>query len=400
MKATTIEPRLQNSFQYWKKNMVRYGLKAKLGQFYTNEDETAILYEQGDFLFLAGRADMALLADYRDICEPDYRILITEEVSWQACLSSCPALSTFTRYAFKDEADFDDKVLKNIVEQLSKQLVIEVINSKTYQELAQEEWSQDLQGNFATFKDFQEAGVLGFVIRKGEEIVAGVSTALVYQKAIEIEIATKPVYQQQGLAAVLGAKMILESLQRSVFPLWDAHNEASKKIAEKLGYQCLGAYPAYELKLQIGETMTTEQLWNEYKTINPAIGDKIDAWAFGVEPDQLADLVLKGEKTATTSAYDLYAVDGEPLPRSGSFDVVLDSQDQAVCIIEITKVTVVPFKQVSAEHAFKEGEGDKSLTYWRQVHEEFFTEWMAEAGLSFSEETGVVLEEFRKVYPL
>ncbi len=400
MKATTIEPRLQNSFQHWQKNMVRYGLKAKLGQFYTNEDETAILYEQGDFLFLAGRADMALLADYRDICEPDYRILITEEVSWQACLSSCPALSTFTRYAFKDEADFDDKVLKNIVEQLSKQLVIEVINSKTYQELAQEEWSQDLQGNFATFKDFQEAGVLGFVIRKGEEIVAGVSTALVYQKAIEIEIATKPVYQQQGLAAVLGAKMILESLQRSVFPLWDAHNEASKKIAEKLGYQCLGAYPAYELKLQIGETMTPEQLWNEYKTINPAIGDKIDAWAFGVEPDQLADLVLKGEKTATTSAYDLYAVDGEPLPRSGSFDVVLDSQDQAVCIIEITKVTVVPFKQVSAEHAFKEGEGDKSLTYWRQVHEEFFTEWMAEAGLSFSEETGVVLEEFRKVYPL
>ena len=400
MKATTIEPRLQNSFQYWKKNMVRYGLKAKLGQFYTNEDETAILYEQGDFLFLAGRADMALLADYRDICEPDYRILISEEVSWQACLSSCPALSTFTRYAFKDEADFDDKVLKNIVEQLSKQLVIEAINSKTYQELAQEEWSQDLQGNFATFKDFQEAGVLGFVIRKGEEIVAGVSTALVYQKAIEIEIATKPVYQQQGLAAVLGAKMILESLQRSVFPLWDAHNEASKKIAEKLGYQCLGAYPAYELKLQIGETMTPEQLWNEYKTINPAIGDKIDAWAFGVEPDQLADLVLKGEKTATTSAYDLYAVDGEPLPRSGSFDVVLDSQDQAVCIIEITKVTVVPFKQVSAEHAFKEGEGDKSLTYWRQVHEEFFTEWMAEAGLSFSEETGVVLEEFRKVYPL
>ena len=27
--------------------------------------------------------------------------------------------------------------------------------------------------------------------------------------------------------------------------------------------------------------MTPEQLWNEYKTLNPAIGDKIDAWAFG-----------------------------------------------------------------------------------------------------------------------
>ena len=146
--------------------------------------------------------------------------------------------------------------------------------------------------------------------------------------------------------------------------------------------------------------MTPEQLWNEYKTINPAIGDDIDAWAFGVEPDQLADLVLKGEKTATASAYDLYQINDEPIPQVGTFDVILDSQGRAVCIIKVTKVTVVPFNQVSAEHAFKEGEGDKSLAYWRQVHEELFTEWMAEAGLSFSEETGVVLEEFRKVYPL
>ena len=146
--------------------------------------------------------------------------------------------------------------------------------------------------------------------------------------------------------------------------------------------------------------MTPKEMWQAYKKINPEIGDEINAWAFGTLADQLADLLLRGEKTATASAYELYKIENEPLPQVGTFDVVLDSQDQAVCIIEITKVTVVPFKQVSAEHAFKEGEGDKSLNYWRQVHEEFFTEWMAEAGLSFSEETGVVLEEFHKVYPV
>lgn len=146
--------------------------------------------------------------------------------------------------------------------------------------------------------------------------------------------------------------------------------------------------------------MTPQEMWNAYKKINPSIGDEIDAWAFGVEADLLADLVLKGEKTATASAYDLYAVDNDPLPQEGSFDVVLDSQDQAVCIIEITKVSVQPFHQVSADHAFKEGEGDKSLAYWRQVHEEFFTEWLEEAGLAFTPDSKVVLEEFRKVYPL
>ena len=146
--------------------------------------------------------------------------------------------------------------------------------------------------------------------------------------------------------------------------------------------------------------MTPQEMWNDYKKINPSIGDEIDAWAFGVEPDLLADLVLKGEKTATASAYDLYALEAESLPQEGTFDVILDSQNQAVCIVEITKVSTQPFNQVSAQHAFKEGEGDKSLAYWRQVHEDFFTGCLNEAGMTFTPDSKVVLEEFRKVYPL
>ncbi|WP_100104030.1 ASCH domain-containing protein [Streptococcus pseudopneumoniae] len=146
--------------------------------------------------------------------------------------------------------------------------------------------------------------------------------------------------------------------------------------------------------------MIPQEMWNKYKQINPLIGDEIDAWAFGVEPDLLADLVFKGKKTATASAYDLYVLEDEPLPQVGTFDIILDSQNQSVCIVEITKVSVELFNQVSAQHAFKEGEGDKSLAYWRQVHEDFFRDCLGEAGLTFTPESKVVLEEFRKVYPL
>ena len=111
-------------------------------------------------------------------------------------------------------------------------------------------------------------------------------------------------------------------------------------------------------------------------------------------------MVLRGEKTATASAYDLYALEAESLPQEGTFDVILDSQNQAVSIVEITKVSVQPFNQVSAQHAYKEGEGDKSLAYWHQVHEDFFTDCLGEAGLTFTPDSKVVLEEFRKVYPL
>ena len=146
--------------------------------------------------------------------------------------------------------------------------------------------------------------------------------------------------------------------------------------------------------------MTPQEMWNAYKQINPSIGDGLDAWSFGVEVDLLADLVLKGEKTATASAYDIHAVADDPLPQVGQIDLITDSKSQVVCIIEITKVTIQPFNQVSAQHAFKEGEGDKSLAYWRQVHEDCFAKWLGEAGLTFTPDSKVVLEEFRKVYPL
>ena len=146
--------------------------------------------------------------------------------------------------------------------------------------------------------------------------------------------------------------------------------------------------------------MKSDQMWQAYKILNQTIGDKIDAWAFGVEADYLAELVLMGQKTATSSAFDLYAVGNEPLPKENELSVILDSKENAICIIETTKVEVIPFKEVSENHAYKEGEGDKSLAYWRQVHEEFFTEWLEEAGLDFTPDSKVVLEEFRKVYPL
>jgi len=40
-------------------------------------------------------------------------------------------------------------------------------------------------------------------------------------------------------------------LNRDMFPLWDAHNEASKKVAEFLGYELIGPYVAFELEKSV-----------------------------------------------------------------------------------------------------------------------------------------------------
>lgn len=144
--------------------------------------------------------------------------------------------------------------------------------------------------------------------------------------------------------------------------------------------------------------MTEREIWKEYTT-NCNIEDyEYQAWAFGDDADLLADLVIKGEKTATASAYPLYELENESLPKVGAYSVILNSKEEAVCIIQTTKVYVVPFCEVSEEHAYKEGEGDKSLSFWRSTHIAFFTECLSEVGKVFDEHMEVVCEEFRLVY--
>ena len=80
--------------------------------------------------------------------------------------------------------------------------------------------------------------------------------------------------------------------------------------------------------------------------------------------------------------------------------MILDSRNQAVCVIRTDRVYVIPFREVGEEHARREGEGDLSLAYWRRVHRCFFSQEMENAGLAFDEEMLVVCEEFSCVYTL
>lgn len=120
--------------------------------------------------------------------------------------------------------------------------------------------------------------------------------------------------------------------------------------------------------------MQASELWNQFVTEHPEYKNKsYEAWNYGVDPDELAHLTKDGTKTATTSGHELYALEGEELPKENEYSVILDSNNQAVCIIKTTKVYVVPFNEVTADHAFKEGEGDRTLAYWKKVHTDFLS---------------------------
>lgn len=60
---------------------------------------------------------------------------------------------------------------------------------------------------------------------------------------------TQKEYRRRGLASICGARLILECLQRELYPSWDAHSRASLTLAEKLGYHYSHTYSAIEITL-------------------------------------------------------------------------------------------------------------------------------------------------------
>lgn len=137
--------------------------------------------------------------------------------------------------------------------------------------------------------------------------------------------------------------------------------------------------------------------WQEFTQQYPT-AELYEAFQFGSGgdmADELGQLVVEGKKTATCSAYPLYAIDNEPLPQVGQYSIVLSSIDEVMAIIKTTEVSIVPMNEVSEEFAIAEGEGD--YQDWWDGHVRFFSDLLPVYKLQFSEDLLLVCERFEVV---
>ena len=141
--------------------------------------------------------------------------------------------------------------------------------------------------------------------------------------------------------------------------------------------------------------MNAQEMWNLF-TNDESL--EYEEWDFGDDADLLADLVIKGIKTATSSNYIFYELENEELPKVNEYSIILNSKDEAVCIIQTTNVYVTPFNEVSEEHAYKEGERNRTLQDWIDIHKDFFGNELKSIGKEFQDDMLVVCEEFQVVY--
>jgi uncharacterized protein YhfF len=151
------------------------------------------------------------------------------------------------------------------------------------------------------------------------------------------------------------------------------------------------------------ETLTNywEQFLSSLPSDSPYRTKPYIAESWGDSPamaDELGALIVQGTKTATCSALWEWEYEGNPIPEAGLITIALDGRGEPLCIVETVEVSIHKYNEVEADFARDEGEGDLSLTYWREAHKNYFLRVLPKISKEFSEDMPLVCERFRVLF--
>lgn len=238
-------------FDGWQETLIWSCLQGVMGEIYADSAETprsaaAIIT---DFCFFAGEPDDELICFKPDGYPKTYLLMVPQTEAWSRRIEACRAgqCNRITRYAIKKEPDvFDREKLRQMAENIPEGCRLRPIDEEIYRYAGETGWCSDWVGGYPDYETYRRLG-FGFVLEKDGEIVAGASSYTRYREGIEIEIDTHRDHRRRGYATVCAARIILEALERGLYPSWDAANLWSVGLAEKLGYHFAHEYTTYEI---------------------------------------------------------------------------------------------------------------------------------------------------------
>ena len=144
--------------------------------------------------------------------------------------------------------------------------------------------------------------------------------------------------------------------------------------------------------------------WQAYLAAHPerAIDPELPpVERFGDGPemaDELLDLVLNGPKRATAALVAEFEDEGSPLPRIGSHWIACDAAGRPLAIMRTMELRIGPFTSVDAAYAWEEGEGDRTLEWWREAHSGYWTRVGERLGIEWTPDMDIVFERFDVVW--
>jgi len=92
-------------------------------------------------------------------------------------------------------------------------------------------------------------------------------------------------------------------------------------------------------------------------------------------------------------------LEGWPLPEVGQYIIILVGRDKPVAVIKTMSVRRCRFSEVDEEHAYWEGEDERTLDSYLREHMKYYTKRGDVIGFKFTPKMEVILERFELVYP-
>ncbi|MDO5349463.1 MAG: GNAT family N-acetyltransferase [Lachnospiraceae bacterium] len=240
---------INHIFGNWNETIIWSCLQGVMGEIYTNSAGDAAMALLGDFAFYAGKPSEELIRFKPQGCSREVIIMVPQDDNWAELIEKSygDKAKKVSRYAIKKENNiFDGHKLKQAISELPEGYELKLLEEQEYALCRNNRWATDLVSQFKDYDTYKKLG-LGVVAFKDGELVAGASSYSRYREGIEIEIDTREDHRRKGLAYACGAKLILQCLEKGLYPSWDAQNMWSVALAEKLGYHFSHEYPAYEV---------------------------------------------------------------------------------------------------------------------------------------------------------
>lgn len=221
-------------------------LEGQMGQAFVDDPNAPTAYRAsiGPFWYFAGDAGSpggrALLGEW-----PPYNLLMPSPPGWAAAAREMfgERLVAFPRYSFAADG-LDETHLESLLAvSPQRDRVVAVDEAR----LSNGENTFIDTADFDSPADFV-ARSLGFIALDGEKVMGAAYGSLACNRGIEVSLYVDEPYRLQGVATALSASLLLACLRQGMRPNWDAANQESCKLAEKLGYVFAGEYEAYYRK--------------------------------------------------------------------------------------------------------------------------------------------------------
>lgn len=192
--------------------------------------------------FLGGSASHRQVPELASVIAPGQQVLVPND-AWATALSrqwgsGCRTISYFSFTDWVGSVSY----LRDLQTAIPTGFSLNIIGASSLPGARQ--LAPEMLRYFRDPREFRTRGRAFCVLRR-RRVVSLASTLIVCGRKAELLVATQPQFRGLGLATAAAAALLAWCQQESIAPSWHAENEASKQLAQKLGFRCPYLFNAY-----------------------------------------------------------------------------------------------------------------------------------------------------------